>query len=309
GFSCWLGVGDFWAGGGGGGGAGGGGAPAPHDSGTKPLSHRDRAEAGDYVALGDSYSAGEGAFDYLPGTDEDDNQCHRSAHAYGSQVYDGGDFAGDFVFGACSGGVVADYYGNNTSGNAGEGPQRDQITDDTSLITISMGGNDFGFATVLEYCVRHNCDTEEYRQQLEQTVAATQQQLVAMYQDMRDRAGPDAVIVVVGYPHLFVESGDHDVSYSSTITGEERQFLNEVADMADQAIQDAIGQANAGVEFVDIRDDFAGHEVGSDDPWIHDLDIEWDWFNTHPAASSFHPTAAGQSTIADAVNEQIDEGP
>lgn len=285
------------------------GAGPGGDPGATPLSHRDRAESGDYVALGDSYSAGEGAFDYQTGTDQDDNHCHRSAHAYGQQVYQGGDFAGDFVFGACSGGIVGDYYGNNHGGNAGEGPQQDHITDDTSLITISMGGNDFGFADVLTQCALHSCATPEYQQQLQQTIATEQAQLVQMYKDMRDRAGPDAVIVVVGYPHLFVDTGDHGIGYSSTITDEERQFLNNMADQADQAIADAISQANAGVELVDIRDDFAGHEVGSDDPWIHDLDIDWDWFNTHPAASSFHPTAPGQAAIAAAVDHQIDEGP
>lgn len=273
-----------------------------------PRTPRQVAEAGDYVALGDSYSAGEGAFDYQPGTDQDDNRCHRSDHAYGQQVYDGGHFAGDFHFGACSGGVVEDYFGPN-QGNQGEPPQREHITDDTSLITISMGGNDFGFADVLSHCMFHNCATEDYRGQLEAVIAAEAAQLVEMYRDMRERAGDDARIIVVGYPHLFDVNGGHGLSLSSPIRAAERRFLNEVTDLANQAIQDSIAQADANVEFVDIRDVFAGHEVGTADPWIHDLSLKWDWGNTGPDPASFHPTRAGQDAIRDAVNAQIDEGP
>src|SRR5687768_3136073 len=60
--------------------------------------------AGQYVALGDSYSAGEGLTPYKPGTqDRDDggNRCHRSNHAYPVKV--GAALAVEPVFVACSG--------------------------------------------------------------------------------------------------------------------------------------------------------------------------------------------------------------
>jgi lysophospholipase L1-like esterase len=274
----------------------------------EPPTPREIAESGGYVALGDSYSSGEGADDYQPGTDVDTNRCHRSANAYGQQVYDGGNFAGGFSFGACSGGVVEDYFGPNQQ-NQGEQAQRDLITEDTSLITVSMGGNDFGFADVLSHCMFHRCANDTYLAELQDRIAAEAGQLVEMYRDMRERAGDDARIVVVGYPHLFDVDGNHGLSLSSPITAAERRFLNNMSDMANQAIRESIANADAGIEFVDIRDAYAGHEIGSDAPWIHDLSLHWDWGNTGPNPSSFHPTPAGQDAIRDAVNQQIDEGP
>jgi len=276
-------------------------------AGSPALTPRERAEAGDYVALGDSYSSGEGAYDYQPGTDTDTNSCHRSANAYGQEIYDSGDFAGDFHFGACSGGVVEDYFGTNRT-NPDEPPQRDAITEDTSLVTVTMGGNDFGFADVLRHCfTTTRCDTEAYRRQLRQTVEEQAAELVEMYRDMRARAGDDARIIVVGYPHLFVD--DPARTWRSVgIGAEERAFLNEMADTANTAIQDAVAEADVGVEYVDIRDDFAGHEVGSADPWIHVLTLQWRWGQPLSPAS-FHPTDRGHDAIRGAVTEQIDEGP
>ncbi len=98
----------------------------------------EQATAGDYVALGDSYSSGEGADDYLEGTDDDDatkesvndfngwlwpgdphnNICRRSEYAYSAEVFGAFDFQGNYVFGACSGGVMEDYYEDNRPVNS-----------------------------------------------------------------------------------------------------------------------------------------------------------------------------------------------
>ncbi len=197
------------------------------------LSPEERATSGDYVALGDSYSSGEGADDYLEGTNDDDatkeaindfngwlwpgdphnNICRRSANAYSAGVYDSFDFEGDYIFGACSGGVVKDYYEDNTSDNEGEGPQRDHITDDTSLITMGMGGNDFGFGSVMKSCVLGgSCATEEHAEEVDADIDAEIDELAKLYRDMEADAPPGARILIVG-PHLHhvsTRQGHHD---------------------------------------------------------------------------------------------------
>jgi lysophospholipase L1-like esterase len=271
-----------------------------------PATPRDRAEAGDYGALGDSYSSGEGADDYLDGTDQDGNRCHRSQNAYSQVVYNGGNFGGGMVFGACSGAVVENYFGNNPGNN--EGPQRDRITDDTSLLTVSMGGNDFGFADVLTECVLHGCANAEYERQARERIDREVEQLIQMYLDMRERA-PNARILVLGYPQLFPDDGGHGISWSSSITGAERRWLNAMGDYANQSIQNAIAAANAqgaDIEYVDVSNALAGHEIGTDDPWMNDLDLDLSWPPVNPA--SFHPNAQGQQALADAVNAAIDRG-
>ena len=188
------------------------------------LSPEEQATAGDYVALGDSYSSGEGADDYLEGTNDDEatkeaindfngwlwpgdphnNICRRSANAYSAGVYGSFDFEGDYIFGACSGGVVTDYYQDNTSDNEGEGPQRDHITDDTSLITMGMGGNDFGFGSVMKSCVLGgSCATEEHAEEVDADIDAEIDTLAQLYRDMEADAPPGARILIVGYPQMF----------------------------------------------------------------------------------------------------------
>lgn len=102
-----------------------------------------KATKGNYVALGDSFSSGEGGSEYQGGTDVDkeslekryfedtgkpprplspryphlavstdpySNMCHRSTEAYGQRVARSYDFAADrFTFRACSGAVIDDF--------------------------------------------------------------------------------------------------------------------------------------------------------------------------------------------------------
>ena len=123
---------------------------------------------GEYVALGDSYSSGEGAIDgngdagFESGTDlADQNECHRSRNAYPHRVQASREaIDGDMRFQACSGAqtvhFVADLPG---PGQWREGPQLDAIAPAgeeapwVSLVTLTVGGNDVGFGEVLSKCV------------------------------------------------------------------------------------------------------------------------------------------------------------
>jgi hypothetical protein len=125
---------------------------------------------GRYIALGDSYSSGEGAIDangnpsFLTGTNTRSNQCHRSANAYPKTLQkDLGIPDNKFTFQACSGAVVAEFVqGFPKDGNWNEGPQLDAIakkgkTDPSvGLVTLSVGGNDAGFVDDLQACVLGN---------------------------------------------------------------------------------------------------------------------------------------------------------
>ena len=296
------------------------------------LSPEERATSGDYVALGDSYSSGEGADDYLEGTNDDDatkeaindfngwlwpgdphnNICRRSANAYSASVYGSFDFEGDYHFGACSGGVVRDYYEDNTSDNEGEGPQRDHITDDTSLITMGMGGNDFGFGGVMKSCViGGSCATDEHAEEVDADIDAEIDTLAQLYRDMESDAPPGARILIVGYPQLFPDPEDITNGSDSFIGEDEQGWLNERGAHANWAIQEAIRRSGTNVEFVDVTDALSGHEVGTDDPWINDLDLGidgGDWLNP-TSRNSFHPNADGHAAISLIVQEHVRSGP
>lgn len=299
------------------------------ESGPLGPTPEEQATSGDYVALGDSYSSGEGAEDYVEGTDEDEatkraiddfngwlwpgdprhNICRRSGNAYSNGVYQAFDFEGDFTFAACSGAVTDDYYEDNTSGNEDEGPQREHLDDDTSLVTISMGGNDFGFGDVVGGCVTGSCATEEGAEEADAKIREEAEKLVQLYQDLSADA-QNARILVVGYPQLFPDPDEITNGGDSFISPEEQEWLNERGRVANQAIQDAIRESGTDVEFVDVSDALDGHEIGTDDPWIHDLDVGvdgGDW--TKPVSrNSFHPKASGQEAISRIVQDHVRNG-
>ncbi len=125
---------------------------------------------GTYVALGDSYSSGEGAGDYFAGTADLVNACHRShlawpvlvANQLGYKEFDGKP-GKESEFGACSGAIVDDLDNFSTGvytdaqykvKNLDEPPQREHLQlGNIKLVTLSFGGNDLGFGDVVSDCV------------------------------------------------------------------------------------------------------------------------------------------------------------
>ncbi len=127
-----------------------------------------------YVALGDSYSSGEGnpPFGWSSSSSAPNNHCDRSSFAYGPEL-DALASLGPIAFVACSGAITDDLFAPNHEGNlrpndelepaqlcgaagaqacpAGTTPWLDAAT---KTVTLTIGGNDVGFKEVLEHCVK-----------------------------------------------------------------------------------------------------------------------------------------------------------
>jgi lysophospholipase L1-like esterase len=225
------------------------------------------ALAGKYVALGDSYSSGTGAGSY-----GDSGSCKRSANSY-PQLWANANSPSEFAFVACSGAETTDVI----SGQVGA------LTSDTTLVTISIGGNDAGFADVMTDCNLGSDDDCVARNQEAQDYARTTLpgRLDAVYGEISGRA-PSAEVVVLGYPHIYELNGDCSVGLSET----KRAAINQSADVLADTI--ASRAAAFGFTFVDGRAAFAGHEIcGSAAQWLNSV--------TWPIDESYHPNAAGQS--------------
>ena len=105
-----------------------------------------------YVALGDSFSSGEGVppFDHGNDVPKPDN-CHRSTQAYAKVLTaDSSTAISTLGFWACSGATRTDVVRGESKNS--EGPQLARIDKQTNLITISVGGNDVRFSDVLDSC-------------------------------------------------------------------------------------------------------------------------------------------------------------
>lgn len=100
------------------------------------------------IALGDSYSSGEGLGCYLDGTDRPGvDECRRSSLAYSAFVRP--DWA--HRFSACREVAIADMIGTQWHPSAPTG-QVDQIPSTATAVLVTLGSADVGFARVLRAC-------------------------------------------------------------------------------------------------------------------------------------------------------------
>jgi lysophospholipase L1-like esterase len=199
----------------------------------------------DYVALGDSFSAGTGA--------NASGSCLRSPQGYPTLWAAAHDV--NFTDVTCGGALTSDVL--NT--------QVKSLSAATDVVTISIGGNDVGFApTVLvcllggdDACRRSIADAEakkpQYIAQIDKTYAAIR------------AAAPNAQVYVLGYPHLFDEAPTCDLSLNLA----QREMIN----VATDTLVANLGERAraAGFHFVDVRAAFAGHGACAAQPWLNNL--------------------------------------
>jgi lysophospholipase L1-like esterase len=225
-----------------------------------------------YDALGDSYGSGYGAPPYY-------DACGRSLGAYAQQV-DGRMRIDLDDFAACAGATT----------DTLETGQLWALDEETDLVTVSVGGNDIGWGTVVGACV---LSTDAHcAGALGAMTGAIQLLLPTLLHDTYSRieaAAPDAHVVVTGYPRLFSpEFGDyHNASPA------EQQLMNEGADRLNAVIEEVA--AEHGFQFVDVTRRFDGHGVNAPEPWVLGL--------TDPAA--FHPNPSGYEAYAAAVTSSV----
>jgi len=220
-----------------------------------------------YVALGDSYASGLGAGNYSGGS------CDRSSGAY-PQLWANANHPASFAFVACSGATTTDVINNQISA----------LSTSTTLVSVTIGGNDVGFSSVMETCVLGS--TSDCVNAVNQAEAKARSQLPGalntLFGDISARA-PNATVVVTGYPEFY------DLSKSSGCIGlstTDRTDLNQGADVLDSQLQAAAGRY--GFTYAAITPAFAGHEICDSNSWLYSVD----WFDL---GNSYHPTASGQA--------------
>ncbi|SHK58185.1 SGNH/GDSL hydrolase family protein [Actinacidiphila paucisporea] len=220
-----------------------------------------------YVALGDSYSAGNGAGNYISSSGD----CHRSNSAYPA-LWASAHSPSSFTFAACSGAVTSDVTGSQLGG----------LSASTGLVTITIGGNDAGFSDVITTCVTGSDSTCVSRvNTAEAFVRSTLPgRLDTVYNAIHAKA-PNAHVVVLGYPDIYTLN-----VFCIGLSATKHQKIDEAADVLDTTT--ASVAAAHGFAFGDVRSTFKGHELCSGDDYLHSLVISPSW-------ESYHPTATGHS--------------
>jgi lysophospholipase L1-like esterase len=160
-----------------------------------------------YVAMGDSFSSGEGVPTFM--SPSDTNDCHRSHRAYSRLLDDNtGSRWNLTAFVACSGATTADVI----NGKNGENPQIDALSSNIDTVTMTIGGNDIGFEQFVYACLFKNCGdsavNQPFFQRIENDLTGTAPNgsnpgtgLLGVYGRVKERA-PTAKVYAAGYPQL-----------------------------------------------------------------------------------------------------------
>jgi len=221
-------------------------------------------DAIDYVALGDSYASGTGTRTYDPAS----GSCQRSPAAYPS-LWAASHDVSTFWFDACSGADTRDLLAGQLS----------NLSAETDLVTVSIGGNDTGFSRATRECQvggAARCDAALTQAETFIT-AELPGRLDAAYGAINERAS-SARVLVMGYPQLFELGGCFN-----SINATDRARINRIADRLAAVIADRA--AVAGADFLDTRPAFSGHRVCAQDEWINGPSV--------PVVESYHPDVDG----------------
>lgn len=237
---------------------------------TVVLSAPPAAAAGaSYVALGDSYSSGTGTRAYLP----DGTSCQRSVYAYPSLIASARGYSLNFR--ACSGATIPDVAGTQLSA----------LAPTTSYVSLSVGGNDAAFVSVLTECAKpawmSNCTAAIDRAQAIIT-GHLPGSLHSLYGQIRARA-PQASVTVAGYPRVF---NGEDCNAATWFSPAEEARLNATADLLNRTT--AAAAAAAGFTFRDPSTAFVGYAVCDDVEWLNGL--------SNPISDSYHPNRVGHAS-------------
>ncbi|QFG70226.1 SGNH/GDSL hydrolase family protein [Ornithinimicrobium pratense] len=222
-----------------------------------------------YVALGDSFSAG-------TGTRAKVDDCYRSPHGYPALLADAHGLQLDYQ--ACSSADTEDVHRD----------QLDALSPATDYVTMTIGGNDLGYAGVITQCALpgwlSNCEGR-INDALELLHSQMPQRYDVLFAEIGVRA-PAADVVIGTYPHLF--SG-RNCNLATFFTAAEMRALNGATDQLADVIADRT-QA-AGFRYVDARPAFQGHAVCDSPEWVNGL--SW------PIQESYHPNRDGNIGYAD----------
>jgi hypothetical protein len=155
------------------------------------------------------------------------------------------------------------------------------VTADTSIVTVTIGGNDIGFADLIVQCTLVNCSAalDSTRASLPTVLGP---RLDTVYTAIRSRA-LGARVVVLGYPRMFSTAGCFG---TLGISLTERTKANQLADALDQL--SGARAAAAGVTYRSAVAHFTGHAVCSSTAWLNGL-------NLISTVESYHPNRNGNS--------------
>ncbi|HVQ97227.1 MAG TPA: SGNH/GDSL hydrolase family protein [Mycobacterium sp.] len=265
--------------------------------GAQPRTHAQPPKPQNYVALGDSVAAEPGVPDPAPPPG-----CQKSTNNYPSVLARRLKPA-TVTDVTCSGAISADITSRGQLTSDGTvPPQIDAVNQDTTLITVTIGGNDVGLAADAGQCRAASIDSPPCVDKfvtngVDSISAAIRAQLpvwAQMIDDLRTKA-PRALIIVVGYP-MFIRPGGC-FAEQPILPKDADYFQSKVDELDDQERQLA---ADKKVDFFDTRPLSAGHDMcaAPNQRYV-------EGFIVANPAEPLHPNSMGAAAIGNGLADYI----
>jgi len=281
-----------------------------------------------YVALGDSYAAGEGnpGPPNEPWVDHDGNPapsngCDRSAVGYPMLVKKWLDGDRSFPtmnlqFLACSGATTGDLWASDATAHGLKGPSTlapQQLLDTGDLanarvITVTIGGNDLNFADILSRCdfVLHRtvCSArsrDPWIAKLKTHIDALGAVLYNTYTAIKSEASLNTPLFVVGYPDIFPTKPNGACVRRTGISVAGMTYLALLQGRLTSVMEAAANKAHANFVNPNLPSgahSFIGHSVCAQDSYLNGAVPTNEQY-------SFHPNAQGQQALASDVEAVI----
>jgi lysophospholipase L1-like esterase len=268
-------------------------------SGSGPLRPGAGSLGGPFVALGDSFAAG----NLIPASPSGTPAgCLRSSHNYGADAAAALRVTG-YIDATCSGASTTSMTQPEPVLHGTNPPQFSSLAADDSVVTLTIGGEEVGYTSVLKTCAalsltdlfgdpcqRHY--TAGGTDQLAAAVNATAPKVAAVLRGIHSRASL-ARVLLVGYPDILPSGGDGcwpempiafgDVPYLRGVEISLNQMLARTA-------------AANGATFVDTYTPTIGHDA-CQSPAVKDVEGLIPTSLAYP----FHPNRRGEQVMASRV--------
>jgi photosystem II stability/assembly factor-like uncharacterized protein/lysophospholipase L1-like esterase len=245
-----------------------------------------------YVALGDSYSSGEANPPFVKA----EGKCDLSQHDAWPELLAAADSRLNLVGElACSGAWTSAL----TSSFKGQSPQLTAMQPlNPNLVTVTIGGNNIGFAPTLEDCwlLRHNCVKDGKLAAASAKIQALGKSIVNVYDVIKKDSLSGASTLVVGYPRLFPLKRGTVGLHCPWLATDEQSGLNALAMQLNTTLREAA--TKAGVTYVPTLNAFTGHELCTGKPWVRAIQL-------NNRQYSGHPLLRGQEALAAIVERAI----
>ncbi|MGF0129825.1 SGNH/GDSL hydrolase family protein [Dietzia cinnamea] len=247
----------------------------------------------EYVALGDSYAAfGDQSGVAAP--------CGRSASNYPG-LLDANPAVGELTDVTCGGAVTEDLF---EAQHPGVAPQLEALDEDTDLVTLSIGGNDVGFGTIVGCITRQGPFAPlPASATCESQVGGTVQNginrvfgengAVDGVYDAIAAAAPNATVIATQYMPLMPDEGE-TCAFTEQLNPADVQWAREVTDQINDAV--AVAAQRSGHVAVMPVDDAVDRSACAPN------NKRWtDFTGEAPGSAPMHPTALGQQAMAAAI--------